>query len=132
MAEIKLAIYKTPSQAEKLGKVITKETTIAEDEARKIRDYYKSIDEGRGLTFSTFVGVMVGIGTENAQLAFGLGAGAAANVLTSTVFKSYYSQLADKFDMITNDNPKRCKITYSYRRQSSNDGAYWLTDIKVY
>ena len=131
MAQVKLAIYKTPIQAEKLGKKITKTVTITDTEARKIRNYYNSVDEGAGEMFNTFVGVMVGIATRNVKLAFALSSGAAAGLITNQIFKTYYSQLADKFDMLLDGNPNKCKVTYTYKRHSSNDGAYWLTDLKV-
>lgn len=131
MAQVQLAIYKTPNQAAILGTTITKNVTITDEEARKIRDYYNSLDEGSGTMFNTFVGVMVGIATRNVKLAFSLTASAAANIISSKVFKSYYSKLADKFDMLLDGTPNKCKMIYKYKRHSSNDGAYWLTDIKV-
>ena len=56
---------------------------------------------------------------------------AATGAFTSAVFKSYSSQLASKFDMITNDNPTKCTMVYQYKRVGSNDGFYWLKDIKI-
>lgn len=128
---IKLAIYKTPAQAEKLGKNITKETSIAEAEARQIRNFYQDAADTTSKYFGAFVGVAVGLVTQTATTAFQLTAGGAAGIITSSVFKSYYNQLASKFDMITNDNPKRCIVTYRYQRLGSNDGVYWLDDIKI-
>lgn len=131
MAEVKIAIYKTPAQAEKLGKTITKTISISESEARTIRDYYRAKGKKEETVFGIFVSVMVGIGTRNLKAALNVTAGAAAGAFTSTVFKSYYSQLADKFDMITSDTPVKCKMIYKYKRLRSNDGYYWLKDIKV-
>lgn len=131
MAEIKLAIYKTPAQAKKIGLTMTIPSSISESEARDIRDYYKSVDEGAGLTYSIFVGVMVAIITKNLKDVFQIGSGAAAGLFSEKTFKSYYGKMENKFDMITNDDPKECEVTYKYKRHGSNDGAYWITDIKV-
>lgn len=131
MAEVRIAIAKTPSQAEKLGRTITKTISISESEARVIRDYYVKEGKKEEAVFGAFVSIMVGVGTRNLKAALNIAAGTASGAFTATVFKSYYSQLADKFDMITSDTPVKCKMIYQYKRLASNDGFYWLKDIKV-
>lgn len=132
MAEgIRLSYYATPAYAEKHGKIIHKTNEIDETTARKIRNYYHSQDMVQGVITNTFLGVVVGIAVSNFKLAFGVASTIATSVITATTMKSYYNQVANKFDMITNDNPKACKMTYTYKRQGSNDGAYWITDIKL-
>lgn len=128
---IKLAIYKTPAQAEKLGKNITKETSISEAEARPIRNFYRDAAETTSQYYPLFIGALVTLVTPTASTAFQIASGTAASIITNAVLKSYYNTLANKFDVITNDNPKRCIVTYRYQRLGSNDGVYWLDDIKI-
>ena len=45
--------------------------------------------------------------------------------------KRLISATIGKFDMITNDNPTKCTMVYQYKRVGSNDGFYWLKDIKI-
>jgi len=131
MAEVQLAFYKTPAQAEVLGRTITKEVSLSEAQARVIRDYYNSLAEGSGSAFETFVDVMVDLITITTKNAFAIAISVAAGLFTDLTFTSYYEQLANKFDMITSDSPVKCTATYSYRRHGSNDGAYWITNIQV-
>lgn len=131
MAAIKLEIYKTPAEAKRLGETIKRTSSITESQAREIRDQYRKIDSGANAASSAFVGVMVGIITKNIKEAINVAIGFATSAFTSYTFESYYGQIANKFDMITNDNPKKCVVTYKYRRHGSNDGAYWITDIVV-
>lgn len=132
MAEgIRLSYYATPAYAEKNGMIIHKSNQIDEETARKIRNYYHSQAFAQNLITSVFIGALVTIATNNFKLAFQVTSGVAAGVITATTMKNYYSKIVNKFDMITNDNPKTCKMTYTYKRQGSNDGAYWITDIKL-
>lgn len=131
MAEVKIAIVKTPKQADALGRTITKNVSIPAAEAKKIRNYYKAEGEKTETYFSDFVTAMVAVGTANISIALAVGTSVAANHFTSTVFKSYYSQVADKFDIIATEHPETCKMVYQYKRLGSNDGFYWLKDIKI-
>ncbi|MEY8368305.1 hypothetical protein AALA24_05990 [Anaerovoracaceae bacterium 42-11] len=141
MAEVRIAIAKTPSQADKLGRTITKSITLSEEEARVFRDYYYAEGQKVEIAFGAVVSIMtaalpgpsgaLGIGVRSVARALDITTSTAAGVFTSVVFKSYYSQLASKFDMITSDKPTKCTMTYQYKRVSSNDGYYWLKDIDV-
>ena len=131
MAEVKIAIAKTPKQAEALGKTITKTINLNETEAKKARDYYNSVNKFSGAYYSALAGVVVSIVTKNLKELFQLSSGFAVSIFTSIHFDTYCGQLADKFDLITNDNPKKFVVTYKYKRLGSNDGAYWLTNITL-
>lgn len=74
---------------------------------------------------------MVTLTIATSKKAFDVAIEVASTIITSSVLKTYYKQLADKFDMITDDNPTKCKVTYKYRRKGSNSGAYWLENIEV-
>ena len=126
MAEVKIGIAKTPKQAEKLGRTITESVTLTETEARKGKK--EEIAFGAVVTIITGA---TGFGVKNIKKALEVTLSAATGAFTSAVFKSYSSQLASKFDMITNDNPTKCTMVYQYKRVGSNDGFYWLKDIKI-
>ncbi|NCE99362.1 MULTISPECIES: hypothetical protein [unclassified Emergencia] len=141
MAEVRIAIAKTPSQADKLGRTITKSITLSEEEARVFRDYYYAEGQKVEIAFGAVVSIMtaalpgpsgaLGIGVRSVARALDITTSTAAGVFKSVLFKSYYSQLASKFDMTTSDKPTKCTMTYQYNRVSSNDGYYWLKDIDV-
>ena len=108
MAEVKIGIAKTPKQAEKLGRTITESVTLTETEARKLRDYYAAEGKKEEIAFGAVVTIITGatgFGVKNIKKALEVTLSAATGAFTSAVFKSYSSQLASKFDMITNDNP---------------------------
>ena len=134
MAEVKIGIAKTPKQAEKLGRTITESVTLTEKEERKIRDDYAAEGKKEEIAFGAVVTIITGatgFGVKNIKKALEVTLSAATGAFTSAVFKSYSSQLASKFDMITNDNPTKCTMVYQYKRVGSNDGFYWLKDIKI-
>ena len=131
MAEVKILIAKTPKQAEKLGTTITEEVSISAEDGKAIRDYYRAEGEQVERLFSDFVSAMVAVGTANLSRALAVVSSVAANHFTPSIFKSYYSQVADKFDIIATEHPAKCRMVYQYKRVGSNDGYYWLKDIKV-
>lgn len=138
MAEVKIAIAKTPKQAEALGKTITDSVTLTEAEARELRDYYQKVGKAEDIAFGAVVALMTsglggstGVGVRLLKKALNTSLNIAAGAFTAAVFKSYHTQLASKFDMITNDNPTKCTMVYKYKRVGSNDGFYWLQDIKI-
>ena len=104
MAEVKIGIAKTPKQAEKLGRTITESVTLTETEARKLRDYYAAEGKKEEIAFGAVVTIITGatgFGVKNIKKALEVTLSAATGAFTSAVFKSYSSQLASKFDMIT-------------------------------
>lgn len=129
MAEVKIAIYKTPSQAEKIGTSYTDSVSISKNDAIKLRDYYNDIEKGRVTTMgvislcSPIVGKLL-----TASVATFLGTLTGASGLAS----SYFSQMGNKFQDLLDSMATKKKVTfvYRYKRHGSNDGAYWLVDIK--
>ena len=120
MAEVKIGIAKTPKQAEKLGRTITESVTLTETEARKLRDYYAAEGKKEEIAFGAVVTIITGatgFGVKNIKKALEVTLSAATGAFTSAVFKSYSSQLASKFDMITNDNPTKCIQHLSVRQR---------------
>jgi hypothetical protein len=131
MAEVKLAFYRSPKQAEALGRVITKSVTLSADEIRTIRNYYVATGEAHGQVYSAFVATMVTLVIKNTSKAFDIAMDVLEGIISKSLFESYYSQLASKFDMLLSSSPAVCTATYTYKRHGSNSGAYWLTDIKL-
>lgn len=130
MAEVALAFYKTPIQAESLGLTITKTVTLTAEEIRKIRDFYQAIATQEEFFITAFITYSTYALTRNAKAAFNLG-GTTVSFISTTIFRSYYDQLATKFDMIITSNFTKFTATYKYKRKGSNDGAYWLTNITI-
>lgn len=126
MAEIKLSVYKTPSQAERIGKTIQITTTITASEASTIKSFYDKLDLSVTTLSGVVTDILVDVIERNGFKAFGH----VVDILNIDV-KSYFKKLADKFDMFTTRNASKCKITYKYKQSGSNDGAYWITDIKL-
>lgn len=73
MAEVALAFYKTPIQAESLGLTITKTVTLTAEEIRKIRDFYQAIATQEEFFITAFITYSTYALTRNAKVAFNLG-----------------------------------------------------------
>ncbi|MFR1723162.1 hypothetical protein [Emergencia timonensis] len=128
MAEVKIAIYKTPAQ---VGNKTTMYDTVAlsKAEAIKLRDYCEKIEKGR-VTIAGFISLcspVIGV-------KLGVSVGTLIGTLTGAngLVASYLSQLgktaSDLVDTMATDQD--VTFTYKYKRSGSNDGAYWLVGMK--
>ncbi len=120
--------YATPIQAERLGRTISREEVVSNSDAIKLRDAYAKIAKDQ----SFFIGVaatVLGAGIASTAVAIGFGISATA---ATTYGKTYMGQLSDIYDSIATSgkNFNYVKLVYEYRRKGSNDGAYWLVDVK--
>lgn len=129
MAEVKIAIYKTPAQAAKIGLTFPDTRSFTKAEAIKLRDYYKDLEAGRVTTTgfislcSPLIGVKLG-----ASVATFIGTLAGANGL----MKSYLEKVGSSVGKLVDTMADKQKVTFSYKykQSGSNDGAYWLVSVK--
>ena len=129
MPEVKIAIYKTPSQAKKIGTNLVETRYITKNDAIKLRDYCYDVEAKRITTMglislsSPILGKLL---TASIATLIGTVTGGAG------LIESYFKQTGDKVLSLVDtmaDNQK-VTFTYTYKRSGSNDGAYWLTNIK--
>lgn len=129
MAQVKIAIAKTPKQAEKIGKTFTDSVIISKADAIELREGYYNVEKARLTTFaligiaSPIIGKLL---TESIGTFLGTVTGA------SGLMQSFFEQMGDKFkDLVdTMSSSQRVTFVYKYKRLGSNDGFYWLTDVK--
>ena len=126
MAEVDLAIYKTPIQADKLGKTITKTQTITKTEAKQLRDYYNQIGSQQKTALALIATLVGGYLGKVTGVVFGI-----TYTLGSTKIQTYFENLGSQFATLVDDMCKSETVTftYTYKRHGSNDGAYWLTKV---
>lgn len=128
MAEVKIAIAKTPKQAEKIGKTVTKKYTITEDDAEKLRDYYRDIEASR-ITVMALIGLAAPVFDIYFKASMSTFLGTVSGSLG--LLKSYFGKLGDSFEDIVDESATSREVTFvfKYKRVGSNDGFYWLTDV---
>jgi len=136
------AIYCTPHEANRIGDSFKTTVFLSKDQVKQVRDYY--LDKQAGNV--TRVGVLTTVATALASQfvlpavileAFGVAGtvsgGAVLGFITGAITDSLDSR-ADVFDDLYGQNKTNfaMRVTYTYYRHGSNDGAYFISDIYAY
>lgn len=120
--------YESPNRAQKKGYTITKTATVGAANATKLRNYFQNMEKFRS-SFNGLVISLLGsfISTTGKSMGYSTVTGGA-----TMVAKSYLSNIGYQFDRIaTRGCPfSKCRLVYKYHKQDSQNGAYFLSDVK--
>ncbi|MGL5258320.1 MAG: hypothetical protein ACRC76_14930 [Proteocatella sp.] len=124
------AFYCSQKRAEKEGPQIIQYYRFSREESVKLRNYYDLLADGKKDAGGLIVDLVTGF-IEKVVESFLIGKISGHFV---DDMKTKEALLMEKFDnsATNNNDPVKIRCFFKYRPHGSNDGAYWLEDIRVY